>query len=51
MLREQGSTEEYQEALDLINRLVTTRDHTASMENIAIIMHDTSNIELFKFVR
>ncbi len=47
MLREQGSTEEYQEALDLINRLVTTRDHTASMENIAIIMHDTSNIELF----
>lgn len=47
MLREQGSTEEYQEALDLINRLVTTRDHTASMENIAIIMKDTSNIELF----
>ncbi len=47
MLREQGSTEEYQEALDLINRLVTTRDHTASMENIAIIMNDTSNIELF----
>jgi hypothetical protein len=45
-LKEQGSSEEYQEALDLIDRLIKNRDRTAALANTAIILSVTSNVEL-----
>jgi hypothetical protein len=45
-LKEQGSTEEYQESLDLIDRLVKCRDRTAAAANTSIILSSVSNIEL-----
>jgi hypothetical protein len=45
-LKEQGSTEEYQESLDLIDRLVKCRDRAAAVANTAIIVSSISNVEL-----
>lgn len=46
-LREQGSTEEYQESLDLIYKLVkNVRDPTTSKKNSSIILANISNVEL-----
>ena len=46
LLKEQGITEEYEEALDLINRLVKTKDPAAAASNTAIILADVMNVEL-----
>ena len=45
-LQEQGSAEEYQEALDLIYRLVKCRDKVAAKANTDIILAETSAVEL-----
>lgn len=45
-LKEQGSAEEYQESLDLIDRLVKTRDRTAANANTEIILSSNGNVEL-----
>jgi hypothetical protein len=45
-LKEQGSAEEYQEALDLIYRLVKCRDKAASKANADIVLGDVQTIEL-----
>jgi len=45
-LQEQGSAEEYQEALDLIYRLVKCRDKVAAASNANIILGDTNAVEL-----
>ena len=45
-LKDQGSSEEYQEALDLIDRLIKNRDKDAAMVNTDIILSVTSNVEL-----
>jgi hypothetical protein len=44
-LKEQGSSEEYQEALDLIYRLV--KNKTAGKGNTALILDETGSVELF----
>lgn len=46
LLREQGTTEEHQEALDLIHRLVSTRDAEAASNNTSIILSHTGNVDL-----
>ena len=46
-LKQQGSTEEYQEALDLIYRLIKLRDEDYAKKNASIILEEYSNIELF----
>jgi hypothetical protein len=46
LLREQGTTEEHQEALDLVHRLVSTKDVTAALDNTSIILSNTGNVEL-----
>ena len=45
-LQEQGSAEEYQEALDLIYRLVKCKDQRAAKANTDIILDDGNAIEL-----
>lgn len=45
-LQEQGSAEEYQEALDLVYRLVKCRDKAASKSNTDIILADVNAVEL-----
>lgn len=45
-LREQGSADEYQELLDLIDRLIKTRDRSAAVANTAIILSSIGNVEL-----
>ena len=45
-LKEQGSSEEYQESLDLIDRLIKTRDSNAAIANTGIILSTIGNIEL-----
>lgn len=45
-LQEQGSAEEYQEALDLIYRLVKCKDQRAKKANTDIILDDGNAIEL-----
>ena len=45
-LREQGSADEYQEILDLIDRLIKTRDRSAALENTGIILSRIGNVEL-----
>lgn len=45
-LKEQGSAEEYQESLDLIDRLVKTKDQIASTSNTEIVLSSNSNVEL-----
>lgn len=45
-LKEQGSTEEYQECLDLIDRLIKSKDKGAAITNTNIILSSTGNIEL-----
>lgn len=45
-LKEQGSSEEYQEALDLIYRLVKCRDKVAAQKNTAIVLGDARSVEL-----
>lgn len=45
-LQEQGSAEEYQEALDLIYRLVKCRDKNACKSNANIILGDVNAVEL-----
>jgi len=47
LLREQGTTEEHEEALDLVLRLVSTKDAAAALNNTSIILSNTSNVELF----
>ena len=47
LLKEQGTTEEYQEALDLIYRLVKCKDLEAAESNTKLILAEkTDNIEL-----
>eukprot|EP01041_Mallomonas_annulata_P003424 gene3424-6795_t len=46
LLKEQGIPEEYEEALELIGRLVKSKDQIAAATNTAIILSDTSNVEL-----
>lgn len=46
-LKQQGSTEEYQEALDLMYRLIKLRDQDYAKKNTTIILEDYSNVELF----
>lgn len=45
-LKEQGSSEEYQECLDLIDRLIKTRDRSAAITNAGIILSAAGNVEL-----
>ena len=45
-LREQGSADEYQEILDLIDRLIKTRDRSAAIANTGIILSSIGNVEL-----
>jgi hypothetical protein len=45
-LKEQGSAEEYQESLDLIDRLIKTRDKNAAATNTSIILSNVGNVEL-----
>jgi hypothetical protein len=45
-LQEQGSAEEYQEALDLIYRLVKCKDQRACKANSEIILGDVNAVEL-----
>lgn len=45
-LKAQGSSEEYQEALDLIYRLVKCRDKSAAQKNTAIVLGDARSVEL-----
>lgn len=45
-LQEQGSAEEYQEALDVIYRLVKCKDQRASAANAGIILGDVNAVEL-----
>lgn len=45
-LKEQGSAEEYQESLDLIDRLIKTRDKNAAAANTSIILSNVGNVEL-----
>lgn len=45
-LKEQGSPEEYQECLDLIDRLIKTRDKGAAIANAGIILSVVGNVEL-----
>lgn len=45
-LRESGSAEEYQESLDLILRLLKTKDSSTSTANTAIVLADVKNVEL-----
>jgi hypothetical protein len=45
-LQEQGSAEEYQEALDLIYRLVKCKDQRAAKSNTTIILEDVNAVEL-----
>lgn len=45
-LQEQGSAEEYQEALDLIYRLVKCKDIRAAKSNTNIILEDVNAVEL-----
>ena len=45
-LKDQGSSEEYQEALDLIDRLIKNRDKDAAHANTDIVLAATSNVEL-----
>jgi hypothetical protein len=45
-LQEQGSAEEYQEALDLIYRLVKCRDQGAAKANTDLILADSNAVEL-----
>jgi hypothetical protein len=46
VLKEQGSSEEYQESLDLIDRLIKTRDKSAAIANSRIILSVVGNVEL-----
>jgi hypothetical protein len=46
LLKEQGSAEEYQESLDLIDRVIKNRDKNAVIANSGIILSVTGNIEL-----
>ena len=48
LLRENGSIEEYQEALDVIHRLVrkTAQSASAAIDNSNIILSDTRNVDL-----
>ena len=45
-LKEQGSPEEYQECLDLIDRLIKTRDKSAAIANTGIVLSAAGNVEL-----
>jgi len=45
-LKDQGSSEEYQEALDLIDRLIKNRDKDAALANTDIVLASSSNVEL-----
>ena len=45
-LKEQSSSEEYQECLDLIDRLIKTRDRSAAITNAGIILSAAGNVEL-----
>ena len=45
-LNERWSAEEYQESLDLIDRLIKTRDRDAAIANTGIILSSTGNVEL-----
>lgn len=46
LLKEQGSAEEYQEALDLIYRLIKCRDKEAAKKNTSIILEEQGHVEL-----
>ena len=46
LLKEHGSSEEYQEALELVSRLVKTKDGVARASNASIILSDVMNVEL-----
>lgn len=45
-LKEQGSAEEYQESLDVLYRLVKSKDKIAAKANTTIVLSDLSNTEL-----
>lgn len=45
-LEDLGNSEEYQEALDLIFRLVKSKDKVATKKNTDIILEETDNVEL-----
>jgi hypothetical protein len=45
-LKEQGNSEEYQEALDLIYRLIKSRNKDAAIYNASLVLRELSNIEL-----
>jgi hypothetical protein len=45
-LKEQGSSEEYQEALDLIYRLIKSRNKNAAEYNSSLVLRELTNIEL-----
>lgn len=45
-LKEQSSSEECEESLDLIDRLIKTRDKIAASSNAEIILSVTGNVEL-----
>lgn len=46
LLREQSSAEEYSEALDLISRLIKSKDESASRSNTFKLLSDSSHVEL-----
>jgi hypothetical protein len=46
ILREHGSVEEYQDVLDLITRLISTKDKDASIANTNIILSQNRNVDL-----
>jgi len=46
ILKDQASSEEYQEALELISRLVKNKDRIAAASNTSIVLSDISNVEL-----
>jgi hypothetical protein len=45
-LKEQGSAEEYQESLDLIDRLLKTRDKIVAAANAGKILSSIGNVEI-----
>eukprot|EP01035_Chromulina_nebulosa_P016850 gene16850-22335_t len=46
ILREQGSLEEYQDVLELLNRLISSKDISAARNNTTIILSDNRNVDL-----
>lgn len=45
-LKEQGSAEEYEESLDIIGKLLKSKDEESSVLNSSIVLSEVSNVEL-----